>query len=109
MGARPSEVAPERGGRGSVVLDIGEDTGAAVVTGADCLNGHEIEIRAEAASWDGCHVAFRQWDVSTGNMVAAVFPQLTAGRWAARMRGVGGPVIHIDVRGGGVTTVAYPG
>lgn len=102
------EVMSERGGPGSVVLDMGGDVGAAVVRGPARLEGSEIEIRADKASWDGSHAAFRQWETAAGRVVAAVFPQLAEGWWAARVRDRSGPVIDFQVTGGRVTTVTYP-
>ena len=45
--------------KGSVLIDIGNDVGAVVVTTPSSLIGSEIEIRRCGTSWDGTHVAVR--------------------------------------------------
>ena len=97
-------------GPGSVVLDIGEDVGAAVVTAPPSLEGHELEIRAAGASWDGRHVAFHRRETAEGLINAGVFPQLVQGRWEIRLRSAEDSlIVPVVVVGGQVTTVALPG
>ena len=100
---------PEVGaGPGAVLLDIGGDVGAAVVVGAGEPVGTEIEIRATGRHWDGRHVAFHRRSAGGEDVVAAVFPQLTAGRWEVRLRNGSGPAVGFAVAGGKVTTVDFP-
>lgn len=90
-----------------VVLDIGGDMGAAVVVTDLPLAGREIEIRADGSGWEGRHVAFADRATPSGDMTAAVFPHLKAGRWYVRLRSEGA-VVAVDVAGGKVTTVTFP-
>jgi len=61
---------------GSVVVDIGGDIGAAIVSTPATLVGSEIEIRRCGAAWDGTHVAVRERHVSGGVLHAAFFSGL---------------------------------
>jgi hypothetical protein len=91
-----------------VVLDIGGDIGAAIVTAPMALAGREVEIRSAGASWDGRHVAFHVRERNGCRLNAAVFPQLTEGGWEVRLRHVEtSPVVSLCVLGGRITTVPY--
>jgi hypothetical protein len=104
-----TEKAPEPAGPGSVVLDIGEDTGAAVVTGSLGLDGREVEIRAVNTAWDGHHAAFHVRETVDGQIAAAVFPQLAQGHWEVRLRFTeDSPIVPVAVVGGRVSTAALP-
>ena len=94
-------------GPGPVVLDIGGDTGAAVIVASEARAGTEIEIRSEGGRWEGRHVAFHRRSAAQA-LTAAVFPQLAAGRWEVRVRDGSGTVASFDVAGGRVTTVDFP-
>ena len=103
------ERTPEVAGPGSVVLDIGEDVGAAVVTAPPSLEGQEVEIRAADAVWDGRHVAFHMRETAEGLINAAVFPRLEQGRWEIRLRSSQNSlIVPVVVVGGQVTTAHYP-
>lgn len=105
-----TEKEPETTGPGSVVLDIGEDTGAAIVTGRLGLAGREVEIRAVNTAWDGHHTAFHVRETVAGPIAAAVFPQLAQGRWEVRLRFTEKtPIVPVTVVGARVSTVALPG
>jgi hypothetical protein len=54
-----TETLPDPSGPGSVLVDIGGDVGAAVVTTPPSLDGEEIEIRPDPGEWTGRHVAVR--------------------------------------------------
>ena len=104
-----TEEAAEAAGPGFVVLNIGGQIGAAVVTAPACLEGREVEIRAADAPWDGKHVAFRLRPTADGPVTAAVFPQLVQGDWEVRLRYTEkSPVLPVRVVGGRVCTVAFP-
>lgn len=103
------ELAPVAAGPGTVVLDIGGDIGAAVITAGDASAGRELEIRPAGTSWSGRHVAFHRRRTAAGHLTAAVFPQLPAGQWEVRMMGGGGIAYPLSVRGGAVTSVRFPG
>jgi hypothetical protein len=90
--------------RGSVLLDVGGDVGAAIVGTPASLVGSEIEIRRDGAPWDGTHVAVRARDVSGGVVHAALFYGLGEGRYEVRVRGdADGPATGLAVQGGRVT------
>ena len=92
-----------------VVLDIGGDIGAAIVTAASTLEGHEVEIRRLGGDWDGRHVAFHVRHTDGGHVTAAVFPGLAQGDWEVRLRGVeDSRTFAFHVEGGRVTTAAFP-
>jgi hypothetical protein len=104
-----TEQAPEAGGPGSVVLDIGENTGAAVVTGPMGLDGREVEIRAVNTAWDGQHTAFHIRETAAGQIAAAVFSQLARGHWEVRLRGAEeSAIVPLVIVGARVSTVALP-
>ncbi len=90
--------------KGSVVVDIGEDIGAAIVSTSASLVGSELEIRRRGTSWDGTHVAVRARRVSGGVVHAAFFSSLEYGTYEVRIRGDAvGPVATITVEGGHVS------
>ncbi|WP_422738397.1 phospholipase [Micromonospora sp. WMMD729] len=90
---------------GSVVLDLGGDTGALIIyTGRD-LHGREIEI-----SRDGerrVHSAVRERRVRDGSFHSAVYPDLAAGIytvWWDANTSAG----TVSVHGGGIAEFAWP-
>jgi hypothetical protein len=97
--------------KGSVVVDIGGDVGAAIVRTPASLVGSEIEIRPCGAPWDGTHVAVRSRNVPGGDVHAAFFPSLPRGSYEVRLRGdEHGPMVTFVVEGGGVsdTSLSWP-
>jgi hypothetical protein len=89
---------------GSVVVDLGGDVGAAIVSTPASLVGSEIEIRRCEAAWDGTHVAVRERQVSGGVMHAALFPGLEYGNYEVRLRDdSSGSVTQFTVEGGRVS------
>jgi hypothetical protein len=97
--------------KASVVVDIGGDVGAAVVSTPAALAGSEIEIRRCDTAWDGTHVAVRERHVSGGVMHAAFFPALEYGTYEVRIRGdAEGPATTFTVEGGRVsaTRLSWP-
>ena len=105
-----AEAVPGPSGVGEVVLDVGGGTGAAVIfTGPD-LEGEEIELRPTGTPWTGTHVAVRERRVCNGSRWAALFGSLDEGHYEARLKGgTGFPVIRIEVAGGRVAAVDWPG
>jgi hypothetical protein len=90
--------------KGSVVVDIGGDVGAAIVSTPASLAGTEIEIRRSTAAWDGTHVAVRERRVSGGVFHAALFPGLESGSYEVRLRNdLASPVTCFTVEGGRVS------
>jgi hypothetical protein len=88
---------------GPVILDIGGEVGALVVSMPAHLEGAELEIRRPPEPWTGRHVAVRARSASTGSTCAAVFGGLHSGRYELRVRGerTGAPR-PVVVRGGDV-------
>ncbi|HMD44949.1 MAG TPA: hypothetical protein VKG43_02235 [Acidimicrobiales bacterium] len=95
----------------SVLVDVGEGVGAAVVRTPAALAGAEIEIRPVGGSWAGVHTAVRERRVPAGTQFAAVFGSLPEGRYELRVKGRPGerPPLVIDVAGASVLDVAWPG
>ncbi|WP_410809692.1 phospholipase [Micromonospora sp. 067-2] len=90
---------------GSVVLDLGGETGALIVyTGRD-LHGKEIEISRGADR--RTHSAVRERRVRDGSFHTAVYPDLPAGTytvWWDAETSVG----TISVHGGAIAEFAWP-
>jgi hypothetical protein len=95
--------------RGSVLLDIGGDIGAAIVGTDASLLGTEIEIRRCGTAWDGTHVAVRERHVAGGVVHAALFSGLAHGHYEVRRRGdVDGVAAMFSVEGGRVSETRLP-
>ena len=105
-----AEQLPAPSGPGTVVLDIGGDIGAAVVSTPPELLGEELEIRPGSGPWAGRHVAVLDRPLGARTRSAAVFPSLDAGPWVVRRRHrpEDPTEVAFDVEGGRVTSVAWP-
>jgi hypothetical protein len=103
------EQLPEPSGAGTVVLDIGEDIGAAIVRTPASLAGAEIEIRPAGGAWAGRHVAVRPRSLPSGVIYAAVFEGLRRGSYDVRIRGRASdePLLSFKVEGGRVAEQAF--
>ena len=112
-------------GQGAVLLDIGDDVGALVVTMPGELVDTEVEIRPVGVAHrhphgahehahhhdDGhlAHVAVVARPVAGGTVPSLVFGELTAGRYDLFVKGRPGDVaLTVDVDGGRVTAAAWP-
>ena len=98
-------------GQGPVVLDIGGDVGAAVVTAPAALAGTEIEARPvdRPEPRHLPHVAVLGRPVPGGGVVhSAVFAELPAATYELARRPAGPVRLRIAVRGGAVTDAAWP-
>ncbi len=96
-------------GEGTVVLDIGGDTGAAVIYTDSSLSGCEIEIKPEGQSWEGMHTSVRRRDLRDAAFFAGVFGSLPAGYYQHRIKGTTSEsVMTIEVAGGGVSEAHWP-
>lgn len=92
--------------KGSVLIDIGGDIGAAIVSTPASLVGSEIEIRQAGTAWDGTHVAVRERHVSGGVLHAALFSGLECGTYEVRLRDdTASPVATLKVEGGRVSSI----
>jgi hypothetical protein len=103
------ETVPGPSGTGEAVLEVGGETGAAIIFAGAELDGEEIEIRSAGASWTGTHVAVRERRLCSGSRWAALFGSLREGSYEARLKGnSGSPVIRIEVSGGRVASTDWP-
>ena len=113
-------------GQGAVLLDIGDDIGALVVTMPAAMVDTEVEIRpvGEVAHHshshgghqhshdDGhlAHVAVVERPVGGGTVPSLVFGELTAGRYDLFEKGQPDDVVlTVDVVGAEVATATWPG
>lgn len=133
VGHRPPD-SPENphAGQGCVLLDIGGDIGAVVVTTPASMVGVEVEIAPDGAAFGQhrghdhghhhdhshdhdhghdhlAHVAVVRRPVQGGEVPALVFGELAAGRYALAEKGTGDVRLVVDVRGGEVTCAEWPG
>jgi hypothetical protein len=108
--AHVPEPTPGSSEAGSVVLDIGPGTGAAIVLTPQTLCGHEIEIRRAGHAWDGTHVAVRQRNGAARTQFAAIFGALAPGRYELRLRedATAPARVNVDVIDASVVHVQWP-
>lgn len=126
---------PHAGRGGAVMLDIGGDIGAVVVTMPAALVGQEVDILAEgedvAAGLDHGHAAEDHADVGHGHghghghrphvavvrravpgmaeeIPSLVYPEVREGRHRLLMKGTDVVIMEVDVVGGQVTTATWP-
>jgi hypothetical protein len=98
-------------GQGAVLLDIGGDVGAAVVTMPAELAGLEIEVCPAGEPHDAArrlHVAVLGRPAGGEIVYAAVFPTLVEGRYELYRKSDGPTELVVQVRGGQVTEAAWP-
>lgn len=91
--------------RGSVVLNLGGDTGALIIYTGQDLRGREIEISRDGAS--RTHSAVRERRVQDGTFHSAVYPDLPAGRYTVWWDD-GTPAGSVDVPGGAIAEFVWP-
>lgn len=102
-------------GQGPVVLDIGGDIGALILTMPAALAGEEVEARPVAgAAFDhyapGDHLPHVAVLPRSGSPVrhVAVFAELRAGEYELHLRPDEPVQLTAEVRGGEVSTAAWP-
>lgn len=93
-------------GQGTVVLDIGADTGALVLHTPAELDNHEIEISLYGAS-QRTHSQVRQRHVGGTVRYAAVYPSLHEGEYVL-WRDETTPAATVAITGGQVTSLHWP-
>ncbi|MET0997772.1 MAG: hypothetical protein ABWX73_03565 [Marmoricola sp.] len=106
-------------GQGSVLLDIGNDVGALVVTMPAEMEGVEVEIRPafspQGPEGDGDHghahhphVAVVNRPTQAGNVPSLVFPEVEAGSYALCLKETDDVRLLVSVTGGEVTCEEWP-
>jgi hypothetical protein len=114
-------------GQGAVLLDIGGDVGALIVTMPASMEGTEVEVRPTSGADLGSghshhghdpghahlgdehlHVAVVKRPVRDTYVASLVFPELVAGRYGLYGKGTDDLRLTAEVRGGEVTEVAWP-
>jgi hypothetical protein len=99
-------------GQGSVLLDIGGDVGAVVVTMPAAMLGTEVEIRPVGEDprthAHHPHVAVVNRPARGALVPSLVFPEVREGRYQLQQRDTRAARMTVDVRGGEVTTAAWP-
>lgn len=92
---------------GTVVLDVGGDVGALVVTTDEGWVGTEIELSPVGAEGRRRHVAVRERRGAGRSRFAAVFPALAAGDYVVWDK-ADRPVGRVTVVGGQVAHLSWP-
>jgi hypothetical protein len=104
-----AEPALPPSGEGTVVLDIGGDTGAAVIYTESALRGSEIEIRPKGQPWRGVHTGVRQRDLPDKVCFAAVFGSIASGSYELRIKGTDSDaVMEIEIVGARIAEANWP-
>jgi hypothetical protein len=98
-------------GHGTVLLDIGGDVGALVVTMPASMVGQEIDIVPAGSHPQGHvpHVAVVERPVAGGWVPSLVFSDLVAGSYDLAPKGTRDVALTVSVRGAEVTTAHWPG
>nr|MDT0659229.1 phospholipase [Micromonospora sp. DSM 115978] len=95
-------------GTGSVVLELGGDTGALIIYTGQEWHGREIEISlVGSAGGPRTHSAVRERRVRDGVFFSAVYPELPAGTYTVWRDGLA-VAGEVTVPGGGVVEFAWP-
>jgi hypothetical protein len=97
-------------GQGSVLLDIGGDIGALIVTMPAEMLGEEVEVVTghEGSGHHRPHVAVVPRPLGDRTTPSLVFPELLAGSYALVPKGTDDVRLRVQVRGGEVTSAAWP-
>ena len=100
-------------GQGSVLLDIGGDVGALVVTMPAAMVDFEVEIRPWGSDdhdhrHHHPHVAVVERPVIGAVVPSLVFPELVEGRYELYVKETGLVELTVDVTGGEVSTAVWP-
>jgi hypothetical protein len=98
-------------GQGAVLLDIGGDVGALIVTMPAAMEGTEVEIRPTTQRHDADHhphVAVVNRPVRDTYVASLVFPELVAGRYELCEKGAHDVRLTVEILGGEVTDATWP-
>ncbi len=107
-------------GQGSVLLDIGGEIGAVVVSMPEGMEGVEVEIRpADGQARERHahshgevhhpHVAVVNRPVAGGQVPSLVFPEVDEGGYGLHLKESDELVLSVRVVGGEVTSAQWPG
>jgi hypothetical protein len=103
-----TETIPAPSGIGTVLLDIGADTGALILHAPAELNGVEIEISPNgAAGAPRTHSRVRERRVGAAVRHAAVYPAVPSGTYTV-WRDAVTAVATVTITGGCVTSCRWP-
>ena len=96
-----------------MLLDIGGDVGALVVTMPAEMVGIEVELdgprgRVDAHGGHRPHVAVVNRPVADGQVPSLVFAEVVEGRYGLCLKGSAEVRLTVEVRGGEVATAAWP-
>ena len=97
-------------GQGSVLLDIGGEVGALVVTMPAGMLGQEVEIVGghDEPGRHRPHVAVVPRPIGGGTVPSLVFGELVEGSYALVPKGTDDVHLLVDVHGGVVTEAVWP-
>jgi hypothetical protein len=98
-------------GQGAVLLDIGGDVGALIVTMPAAMEGTEVEIRPTSQHHEADHhphVAVVNRPVRDTYVASLVFPELVAGRYELCEKGTHDVRLAVEILGGEVTDATWP-
>ncbi len=100
-------------GQGAVLLDIGGEIGAVVVTMPAAMDGAEVELRPAGhrpgdAHVHHPHVAVVNRPVAGGEVPSLVFPEVAQGRYGLALKESDAIALSVEVSGGAVTTADWP-
>jgi hypothetical protein len=97
-------------GQGSVLLDIGGDVGALVVTMPASMLGEEIEVMTgrDQPGQHRPHVAVVPRPIGDETVPSLVFAELVEGSYALVPKGTDDIRLRLEVRGGEVTSAVWP-
>jgi len=97
-------------GQGAVLLDIGGDVGALVVTMPRSTVGEEVEILGAGlpAGQHRPHVAVVDRPVPGGSIPSLVFPELREGHYDLVPKGTDDVRLSVEIVGARVTTAEWP-
>ena len=100
-----SQLGPSQ--HASVMLDIGGDIGALIISTPAAMAGHEIEIGLTAGS-ERTHVAVRERRGPAGTRYAAIYPALPAGDYTIWDEH-GRPTETVTITGGQICELDWTG
>jgi hypothetical protein len=106
-----SDAENPHAGQGTVMLDIGGDVGALVVSMPDAMVGEEVEIRPVGVVLHHYpHVAVHVRPTPEGGSVPSlVYPAVEAGRYELHVIGdADATAVAVAVSGGEVSTATWP-